>query len=76
MVTVTILLWATLALAQPFPSKPVKIVVPTTPGGATDALSRSIGARLSEIWGQPVVAENRPGAGGSIGSAAVARKSS
>src|SRR2546426_951870 len=43
------------ALAQPFPSRPVKIVVPTTPGGATDALSRSIGARLSEIWGQPVV---------------------
>src|ERR1043165_10049318 len=60
-------LWATLAFAQPFPTKPVKIVVPTTPGGATDALSRSIGARLSEVWGQPVVVENKPGATQIIG---------
>jgi tripartite-type tricarboxylate transporter receptor subunit TctC len=61
------------ALAQPFPSKPVKIVVPTTPGGATDALSRSIGARLSEIWGQPVVVENKPGATQIIGGEYVAK---
>jgi tripartite-type tricarboxylate transporter receptor subunit TctC len=65
------------ALAQPsssqFPSRPVKIVVPTTPGGATDALSRSIGARLAEVWGQPVVVENRPGATQIIGGEYVAK---
>src|SRR3954468_14140398 len=68
-----LLLWAPLAFAQPFPSKPVKIVVPTTPGGATDALSRSIGARLSELWGQPVVVENKPGATQIIGGEYVAK---
>ncbi len=68
-----LLLWASLALAQPFPSKAVKIVVPTTPGGATDALSRSIGARLSEIWNQPVVVENKPGATQIIGGEYVAK---
>jgi tripartite-type tricarboxylate transporter receptor subunit TctC len=51
----------------------VKIVVPTTPGGATDALSRSIGARLSEIWNQPVIVENRPGATQIIGGEYVAK---
>jgi tripartite-type tricarboxylate transporter receptor subunit TctC len=61
------------AFAQPFPSRPVKIVVPTTPGGATDALSRSIGARLSEIWSQPVVVENKPGATQIIGGEYVAK---
>ncbi len=61
------------AVAQQFPSRPVKIVVPTTPGGATDALSRSIGARLSEIWGQPVVVENKPGATQIIGGEYVAK---
>jgi tripartite-type tricarboxylate transporter receptor subunit TctC len=61
------------ALGQQFPSRPVKIVVPTTPGGATDALSRSIGARLSEIWGQPVVVENKPGATQIIGGEYVAK---
>src|SRR5256885_3035487 len=61
------------ALAQPFPSRPVKIVVPTTPGGATDALSRSLGARLSELWAQPVVVENKPGATQIIGGEYVAK---
>jgi tripartite-type tricarboxylate transporter receptor subunit TctC len=56
-----------------FPSRPVKIVVPTTPGGATDALSRSIGARLAEVWGQPVVVENRAGATQIIGGEYVAK---
>jgi tripartite-type tricarboxylate transporter receptor subunit TctC len=64
---------ATLASAQSFPSRPVKIVVPTTPGGATDALSRALGARLSEIWGQPVVVENKPGATQIIGGEYVAK---
>jgi tripartite-type tricarboxylate transporter receptor subunit TctC len=73
-------LWLLLALglsahAQPFPSRPVRIVVPATAGGATDSLSRSIGARLSEIWGQPVVVENKPGATQIIGGEYVAKSS-
>ena len=53
--------------AQDFPSRPVKIVVPQTPGGASDALARIVGQKLSEKWQQPVVVENRPGAGGNVG---------
>jgi tripartite-type tricarboxylate transporter receptor subunit TctC len=61
------------AAAQPFPSKPVKIVVPQTPGGATDVLARAIGQKLGERWGQPVVIDNRGGAGGVIGTDLVAK---
>ena len=61
------------AFAQSFPSRPVKIVVPAAAGGATDALSRAIGGRLSEIWGQPVVIENKPGATQIIGGEYVAK---
>ena len=56
-----------------FPNRPVKIVVPFPAGGPTDILSRVIGQRLSEDWGQPVVIENRPGANTGIGAQAVAR---
>jgi len=66
-------LWTAVALAQPFPSRPVKIVVPAAAGGATDALSRSIASRLAEVWGQPVVVENRPGATQIIGGEYVAK---
>jgi tripartite-type tricarboxylate transporter receptor subunit TctC len=59
--------------AQTFPAKPVRIVVPQTPGGASDALARIVGQKLSEKWGQPVVIENRAGAGGNIGMDAVAK---
>ena len=59
--------------ATNFPSKPVRIIVPQTPGGASDALARIVGQKLSEKWGQPVVVENRPGAGGNIGMDAVAK---
>jgi tripartite-type tricarboxylate transporter receptor subunit TctC len=54
--------------AQSFPSRPVKIVVPTSPGGATDAFSRALAPRFSEIWGQPVLVENRPGANQILGA--------
>ncbi len=62
-----------LSYAQTFPVKPVRIVVPQTPGGASDALARIVGQKLSEKWGQPVVIENRAGAGGNIGMDAVAK---
>ena len=61
------------AAAQSFPTKPVTVIISFTPGSATDIVGRIVTAKLSEIWHQPVVNENRAGAGGSIGSAAVAR---
>jgi tripartite-type tricarboxylate transporter receptor subunit TctC len=61
------------AFAQPFPSKPLRIVVPWTPGGVTDVLTRAVAFQMSEGLGQQVVVENRPGAGGTIGIAAVAK---
>ena len=63
------------AVAQPFPSKPVKVIVPFGPGGAADSLPRMVGQKLSEMWGQPVIVENKAGAAGNIGmAAAVAAK--
>lgn len=61
------------ALAQAFPSKLVKVVVPYTPGSLTDAAARGVAQRLAEIWGQPVVIENRPGAGTTMGAEYVAK---
>jgi tripartite-type tricarboxylate transporter receptor subunit TctC len=61
------------AIAQQFPAKLVKLVVPQTPGGATDVFARKIGQILSERWGQPVVIENRAGAGGVVGTDVVAK---
>jgi tripartite-type tricarboxylate transporter receptor subunit TctC len=66
-------LCATLASAQGYPNKPVKMIVPFTPGSATDILARTIGQKLQEQWGQPVIVENRAGAGGTIGASVVAK---
>ena len=74
-VPVFLLLAATAALAQPFPSKPIRMVVPFPPGGTLDILARTIGQKLSANVGQPVVTENRPGASGAIGAAEVAKAS-
>jgi tripartite-type tricarboxylate transporter receptor subunit TctC len=59
--------------AQPYPAKLVKIVVPFTAGSATDILARTVGQKLQEFWGQPVVIDNRPGAGGTIGEGITAK---
>ena len=64
---------SSLALAQGYPNKPVRVIVPFTAGSATDILARTYGQKLSEMWGQPVVVENKPGAGGTIGEAVVAK---
>jgi tripartite-type tricarboxylate transporter receptor subunit TctC len=59
--------------AQTYPSKPIKIIVPFTPGSATDVMARIVGERLNNAWGQPVIVENKPGAGGTIGIRDTAR---
>jgi tripartite-type tricarboxylate transporter receptor subunit TctC len=61
------------AAAQAFPGKPVRIVVPFPPGGSTDLLARRIGEKLAAAWGQPVIVDNRPGAGGTLGADHVAK---
>ncbi len=61
------------AVAQTYPSGPMRIVVPFPPGGGTDILARVIGQKLTESWGQPVVVDNRAGASGTVGTAVVAK---
>ena len=56
------------ASAQPYPSRPVRMIVPYAAGGATDIVARQLSARLNEVMAQPFVVENRAGAGGNIGA--------
>src|SRR5213083_1294115 len=67
------LLGALPALAQEWPARPIKMIVPFPPGGGTDTVARPLAAKLSEILGQQVVIDNRGGAGGTIGAAVVAK---
>ncbi|HET6265687.1 MAG TPA: tripartite tricarboxylate transporter substrate binding protein [Usitatibacter sp.] len=71
--TATLLTAATLASAQAWPSKPIKIIVPYPPGGTSDILARAVGQKLQEQWGQAIVVENKPGATGNIGADFVAK---
>jgi tripartite-type tricarboxylate transporter receptor subunit TctC len=61
------------AMGQTYPSKPIRLVVPFPPGGSLDVVARAIGQKLTEAWGQPVIIDNRPGAGGNIGADLVAK---
>mgnify|MGYP000887152277 FL=1 len=70
---VTVALAASVTFAQAFPSKPIKIIVPFAPGGSTDIVARIMASKMSKTIGQPVIVENRAGAGGSIGAAEIAK---
>ena len=61
------------AFSQNYPSRPVTLLVPQAPGAASDLLARTLGERLQALWGQPVVIDNRPGAGSNLGAAVAAR---
>ena len=67
------MLGASGALAQAYPSQPIKVVVPFTPGTGMDIIARTVGPKLSERLGQPVIIENKPGASGNIGAEMVAK---
>jgi len=70
----TLALHLGIALAQPFPAKPLKLVTPFPPGGSADVIARLIGQRLAQNLGQPVVIDNRPGAGGVVGNEYTAKQ--
>ncbi len=71
--SVLVCLSSTPSIAQTYPDKPVRFIVPYAPGGPTDIIARLLGQKLSETWKQAVVIENRPGASGNVGTAQVAR---
>src|SRR3954470_9646055 len=74
-VVVAALTFATASSYAAYPEKPIRIVVAYTPAGATDILARTVGQKLNEVWGQPVIIDNRPGANGNIGTEYAAKAS-
>jgi len=70
----TCLLFAVPVAAQTYPAKPVRLITPFPPGGGTDAVARIIGEKLAELLGQPVVIDNKAGAGGSLGTELAAQR--
>jgi len=66
-VAIGLVLGAVDALAQTYPTKPIRIIVPFPPAGAADLLTRTIGQKLTAVWGQQIIVDNRPGAGGNLG---------
>ena len=68
-----LLVFANAGLAQPYPAKPVRMIIPWAAGGTTDILGRILAQKMAEKWGQPVLVENRGGAAGNIGTEAVVR---
>ncbi|MEO8134109.1 MAG: tripartite tricarboxylate transporter substrate binding protein [Betaproteobacteria bacterium] len=73
LITTLMVVAAPAAVAQPYPNKPIKLVAPSTPGDAPDVIARLVADKLSVVLGQQVVVENKPGAGGVVGSDAVAK---
>src|SRR2546423_6218364 len=73
LVALALVTGAVAAQAQPYPNKPIRMIVPFAAGGPTDVIARIVAQKLSEDWGQQVVTENQPGAGGNIGVVAAAK---
>jgi tripartite-type tricarboxylate transporter receptor subunit TctC len=69
----TVFFWHGVAQSQAYPSKPIRFIVPFAPGGGNDIIARLMGQRLTEIWGQPLIVDNRPGAGGNVAGEITAR---
>jgi len=72
-ISLTAICCASSALAQTYPTKPIRVVVPYAAGGTSDILARQIGPKLTESFGQPVIVENKPGANGNVGAEFVAK---
>ena len=64
---------AIVASAADYPTRPIRYIVAFSPGGINDIMARIVGQKLNEAWGQPVIVDNRPGAGGNLGAILVAR---
>ena len=73
MVLASVMCFTVSAGAQDYPTKPVQLIIPFTAGSATDFVGRTVGQELSKMWDQPVMFDNRPGAGGTVGAGMVAK---